>query len=67
MGFIYWQRKFVLAIFVMDQQMIIYANLLSNLSITFWGEDFQRIKILYNRKTAPPPVEASFIHRENLF
>ena len=61
------QRKFVLVILVEGHQMIIYTNLLSNQSINFRGKDFQRINIHYNRKTAPPPVGASFIDEKNLF
>ena len=43
-----------LATLVKGHQMIIYANLQSNLFISFW-DDFQRTNIHYNRKTAPPP------------
>ena len=64
---IYWGIKFVLAIFVDDHHMIIYANLQSNLSISFWGEDFQRINMHYNRKNSPTPMGASFMDRSSLF
>ena len=43
-GLIYWPSKFVSAILVEDHQMIINANLQSNLSISFW-ENFQRINM----------------------
>ena len=39
--------------------MIIYANLDSNLSVSFWGEDFQKINMHYNGKNNPAPVGAS--------
>ena len=47
--------------------MIIYANLQSNLSISFWLEDFQKIKIHYNGKSSPAPAGASFIDEAILF
>ena len=47
--------------------MIIYANLQSNLSISFCGEDFQRTNMHYNTKNSPAPVGASFIDEASLF
>ena len=40
-GLIYWRSKFVLAILIDGHLMTIYANLHSNLSISFRGEDFK--------------------------
>ena len=40
--------------------MIIYANLQSNMSVSFRGEDFQRCNKHYNRKNGPDHIGASF-------
>ena len=53
-GLIYWPSKFFVATLVKGHHMIIYANLLSNLSISFWAEDFQRLNI---GKNSPTPWE----------
>ena len=66
-GLIYWPSKFVLAVLGKGHHMIIYANLQSYLSINFWGEDFQRCHIHYNRKNGPAPKGASFTDIENWF
>ena len=64
---IYWQSKFALAILVEGHWMIIHANLQSKLSISFWGEDFQRINMHYNPKNSPAPARPSFIDGAKLF
>ena len=67
-GLMYWPSKFVLATLVKGHYMIIYANLQSNLPISFWGDDFQRINMHhYDRKNSPAPVGASFIDGASLF
>ena len=38
--------------------MIIQANLQSNLSISFWKEDFQLINMHHNRKNSLAPMGA---------
>ena len=62
-----WRSKFILAILVEGHYMIIYPNLQLNLSISFWGEDFQRINMHYNRKNSPTPVGAPLIDGASLF
>ena len=47
--------------------MITHANLQSNLSICFLGEDLQIMNMHYNKKNSPDPVGASFIDGSNLF
>ena len=47
--------------------MIIYPNLQSILSISFWGEDFQRINMHYNGKKSPAPMGALLIDGAGLF
>ena len=64
---IYWCRKFVLATLVEDHKMTIYSNQQSNLSISFCGEDFQRINKHYNWKNHPTCVGASIIDQASLF
>ena len=41
--------------------MIIHANLQSNLSISFWVEDFQGNNMHHKRKNSSAPMGASFI------
>ena len=47
--------------------MIIFATLQSNLSISFWGEDFQIINMHFNMKNSPELVGASPIDEASLF
>ena len=60
--------KFVFTTLLKGHHMIIFANLQSNLSISFWGEDFQRRVIyLIIGHNGPTLVGASFIDGASLF
>ena len=58
MGLNYQRSNLVLAILVDGHQKITYANLHSNLSSSFWEENFKIMNIQYYRKNSPTPVGA---------
>ena len=43
-------------ILIEGHSIIIYPNLHLNLSISFWGYDFQRTHMHYNTKNSPTPI-----------